>query len=524
MYNLGMKEVLKDKVEKYIQKYKYNTILTVIIFILFLICGYSNKNIKYDLYINDAQLNITHELIEKEGKIYIYTEDITNNFKDNITYDKLSGNYIITTYDSLKKIKKDNEEYVVKDEQEIYLNLIKVMKDINKTVIISKDKIYITDSEYIAGTIVKNRTELYDRLNNKVIGILDHKSQVKIQIDENLKNKDKEIVNVIVNKNNYGYILKENVEYKYEDIQSEEQYNKKVIVKAELKLSQNTNVQKVDGICFNMYRLSAVDDLTKLDYNINGVTKSKVYVTINNGQKFSNFDSDITSSMLNSHTNRYEIIKKIIKIAKDYAGVNIDFGNLKLTDKENYTQFIKELAALLHAEDKKIMVNIPSTNYIDVQSISKTANYIIIQPYMQRSLASKTSGPISSIGYVKNTIESIINSGVETNKIILEIPTYSILWTERKSTVINAEYYSMNSAKLYLKANNLKTSLDNSSGQNYINYTKGITTYKMWLEDEASVIKKVELVNEYGLGGVSVYKSGMETKNVYNIIQTNIEK
>lgn len=519
-----MKEVLKDRVEKYIGKYKYNTILTVIIFILFLICGYSNRNVKYELYLDDVQLNINRELIAKENKIYIHTEDVTNYFKDNITYDKLSGNYIITTYDSLKKIKKDNEEYVVKCEQEIYLNLIKIMEDIDKTVVISKDKIYITDSEYIAGTIVKNRTELYDKLNNKVIGILDDKSQVKIQIDEKLKNKDEKFISVLVNSDNYGYILKENVEYKYEDIQIEEQYNKRIIVKTELKLSQNTNVQKVDGICFNMYRLSAVNDLAKLDYNISNVTKSKIYVTINNGQRSSNFDSGITSSMLNSHTNRYEIIKKITKIAQEYAGVNIDFGNLKLTDKENYTQFIKELAALLHAENKKIMVNIPSTNYIDVKGVSKVVDYIIIQPYMQRSLASKTSGPISSISYVKNTIETIVGNCVEANKIILEIPTYSILWTERRSTVINAEYYSMNSAKLYLKANNLKTTLDNVSGQNYINYTKGITTYKMWLEDESSMIKKVQLVNEYGLGGVSVYKSGMETKNVYDIIQKNIEK
>jgi len=56
MYNLGMKNVVENKVNIWVKKYKYNTILTLIIFILFLFFGYSSGN--YKLYINDNQVKL----------------------------------------------------------------------------------------------------------------------------------------------------------------------------------------------------------------------------------------------------------------------------------------------------------------------------------------------------------------------------------------------------------------------------------------------------------------------------------
>ena len=76
----------------------------------------------------------------------------------------------------------------------------------------------------------------------------------------------------------------------------------------------------------------------------------------------------------------------------------------------------------------------------------------------------------------------------------------------------------MNLSREYIKQNNIQTSQDKNSSQNYISYTKGITTYKMWLEDEYSIEQKLNLVNKYGLAGVSVYKSGMELDGIYNVI------
>lgn len=521
MYNLGMKNVIENNVKEIINKYKYSTLLTLIIFILFLLFGYSN-NMKYQVYLNNKKVEFTHGIYNENNEQYIHIEDLIQVFKDNVYDDKISGKLIITTYDNLKKIDKNDKNYILKKENITYFNLKKVMLEIYDNVVLSKDKIYVSDSVYIDGITVNNRVELYDVVDGKVITLLQKSSKIKVEVNS-LSEQDSKIINVLVDNKYYGYMLKNNVNYEYLENKVEEEKEKVVIVKADSKLENTTDIKKVDIVSINMFRLASPTTLSKLEYTNNIPDNVKVLATVNNGQKSSNFDADITTNMLNSESNRYTIIQKIVHNTKQLAGVNIDFANFKVSDKEKFTQFIKELAAVMHANNKIVVVNIPSNNYIDIEKISQCANYVIIQPYFERSTASKTSGPISSLNYVENVIKTILDKNIDEDKVILEIPAYSILWTERRGTVINAEVYNMKAMQLYINANNIQTNLDKSSGQNYINYTKGITTYKMWLEDEYSIIQKTKLANKYNLGGVSIFKSGMEIKNMYVGIIENIK-
>ena len=75
----------------------------------------------------------------------------------------------------------------------------------------------------------------------------------------------------------------------------------------------------------------------------------------------------------------------------------------------------------------------------------------------------------------------------------------------------------------YIKLNNIDI-LKDSYNQKYISFVKGITSYKMWIEDVDSVKKKAELVNSYNLRGISVYKSGMELKEIYKTIKKVLGK
>ena len=313
-------------------------------------------------------------------------------------------------------------------------------------------------------------------------------------------------------------MLKENIEYKYQKQEAINTNEKVVLVKAEDRLLSSTDIEYIDMVTIDMYRLSGISNITKIQ-NYNNIAKNvSVFATFNNGQKSANYDSDITTGMLNSYINRECIIQSLVKGINKFAGVNIDFGSMKISDKDNFTQFIKELTAVLHAANKQIIITVSSTQYIDVEKIFKFVDYIVIKPYDARTMASKTSGPISSLIYVEDKIKQVLEKNIDTNKIILEIPMYSILWTERQGTVINAELYTMNAIQSYLTANDLEVKLDKNSGQNYINYTKGITSYKMWLEDKYSVTEKSKLVNKYELAGICLYKSGMELKEIYKDI------
>lgn len=522
-----MKNIVENKVNILVEKYKYNTILTLIICILFFALRYSGVRADYKLYIDDKQAGIDLDICEYDGKHYIYIDDLVELFSDNVYYDKISGKIIITTYDNIIKFNKNDEKYNLKRDNNIYLDLKQIVEDINKEMVVSNNNIYISTNNYIDANVKNNRTELYDIVSNNVITLIDKSDAVKLIIDDNSKQETSKIVKAVVEKENleyYGYVLKENVDYQYVNSDAIEKNDKVLLVKADNKLMSSTDIQNITMAAINMYRLSGVNSLLKLDFADNIPEHIDAFATINNGYTSANFDSDITVRMLNSEKNREEIIQKLLSNVKNMNGVCIDFGGLKSSDKMNFTQFIKELAAILHTSDKKLIVNVSNTQYMDVAQILKFVDYIVIQPYTARTINSKTSGPISSISYVEKYIKEILVQDVDSKKIILELPAYSILWTERKGTVINAEKYDMATAKEYISMNELQVLYDSTSGQNYINYNKGITTYKMWLEDKLSATEKAKLAVKYNLAGVSVYRSGMELKEIYGSISNELNK
>ena len=76
----------------------------------------------------------------------------------------------------------------------------------------------------------------------------------------------------------------------------------------------------------------------------------------------------------------------------------------------------------------------------------------------------------------------------------------------------------MKAIKEYVKANNITAILDNASGQNYFEYTKGSNTYKMWMEDETSIKEKVHGTIDSKLDGKTIVKEIYVKNKIYNIV------
>ena len=218
----------------------------------------------------------------------------------------------------------------------------------------------------------------------------------------------------------------------------------------------------------------------------------------------------------------------MLKIAKEnnLDGINIDFESMKEEDKLVYTQFIRELAPIFRNEGIKVSVDMYFVNYIDRKGIGAASDYVILMGYDQRGGWSSESGSISEISWVEKNIESLINSSnIPAEKIILGVPFYTRLWTEKAgSNKPTTKVYDMNDCQDFLKTNKLTASLDEKSGQNYAEYTKGSVTYKLWLEDVDSMKKRVEIVNKYNLHGISGWQKGLETDNVWKAINDTIKK
>ena len=59
---------------------------------------------------------------------------------------------------------------------------------------------------------------------------------------------------------------------------------------------------------------------------------------------------------------------------------------------------------------------------------------------------------------------------------------------------------------------------DDVTAQNYAEYERDGSTYKVWLEDDASITAKMQAIQSYNIAGIAGWKLGLQNNSVWPII------
>ncbi len=515
-------------IEKINNSYIYVVILAVYVIVTLGISMLITKpnNKETNIIVNGETLNLKNGVVNIKGTRYITRKDIEENFFEHVFYDKISRTLIITTWDEKIKIKK-GDTGTIEYEAETAYSIKNLAEKLGYEYIedAKTNDVYIYNYTEQDVKIKKNRVEVYSLENKCVVGVVEKKDKITLLETEAVykESKDKLLTVKITDKDGKSYIArisKDKVEYipKVKDLIKTDK-DMIVITHVENKVASTTDLTKVDALAIEMLQLNSSNKLTTKKYTLPDAKDVDVYAVIDNGYKSTGFDTNIITDLVHSDKNKEIVAEQVIDFVmeNELAGIVIDFKKFKKSDKDLLEQYIKELAVLMHANNKKILVKMQAIDSYNIIDIEYFVDQIILQAYGTRTVASKTAGSHSSIIYIMEMMDEIEKNVLDRKKIILEIPTYSILWTERGGTIINAEEYSMQAVNEYLKENNITPEFNKASGQNYVSYTKGIITYKMWLEDEFSIGKKMGMAYYQEFAGICIYKSGEELKSIYSI-------
>lgn len=77
----------------------------------------------------------------------------------------------------------------------------------------------------------------------------------------------------------------------------------------------------------------------------------------------------------------------------------------------------------------------------------------------------------------------------------------------------------MSGAESMVRANDATPKWDDTTGQYYAEFKSSGATYKIWLEEETSLQKKLEVVTENQTAGVAFWKMGFERAVTWTTIQ-----
>ncbi len=544
---------------KELKKYIVIVILIAVNLLMFTNINYGvdyKNGINSNLVIFGNNIKTDYSPFVENGGIYVSVDTISKIIDENIFYDKVATKIIITTYMDVLKFKIDenkmskNMEYtdtattakLIDGQPYLDINMVKDIYNIKVAYNERTNTITIDKKDTSDIPIKYNKVYVYSDLNTNsdVLQILNKDNTVTVYT-ESLNHV--RWYKVKTDSGIVGYISKNNVDVVIDDT-SDEIVQENSTDNSTGKLSMfwqygsDLNVlgsQKIDGINVvspTWYELKNSNGEISSKYSRDYYNKAKslgykLWPIITNGIDSASYSAADTSAMVNSEYNREQFIKNLLQICKNDGidGINIDFEAMKTEDEYLYTQFIRELAPILRRNNISVSVDMYFVAYIDRKGVGAAADYVVLMGYDQRGAWSTEPGSISEVSWVEKNINSLINdSNIPSNKIILGVPFYTRLWTikagENKPTT---KVYTMEDCVDFLKDNNLTPVWDEDAGQNYVEMTQGDLTYKLWIEDKESIKKRVETVNKFNLAGITGWRKGFETNDIWNVIKENLK-
>ena len=243
------------------------------------------------------------------------------------------------------------------------------------------------------------------------------------------------------------------------------------------------------------------------------------------------FNAELTSKLLRNPEGQKKAIQNILGLCREYEldGINLDFENIADEDRDRLTHFAADISAALHKENKMVSIDVTAPSEMrfwshcyDRKALSSYVDYVILMAYDEYSPFSEKAGSVASLPWVEKGIEAVLAEGVPQDKLVLGMPLYMRIWSESRND-IHAKTLRMPAAEALILEKGIVPVWLPDAGQYYFEYTEGGIRYRVWQENARSVALKSALVSRYNLAGGALWKSGVETPDVWEVLSAALK-
>jgi spore germination protein YaaH len=154
---------------------------------------------------------------------------------------------------------------------------------------------------------------------------------------------------------------------------------------------------------------------------------------------------------------------------------------------------------------------------------------MMVMAYDEHWASSPKSGSVASLPWVETSLLRIMEEdGVPASKLILSMPLYTRIWTEKTGedgkVEVSSKAVGMEAIRTLLAEKKLTPVLDKAAGQNYVEYTENGELKRIWIEDEVSMQARVALARKYDLAGVATWQRAFQTPSTWTTIDNELTK
>lgn len=208
----------------------------------------------------------------------------------------------------------------------------------------------------------------------------------------------------------------------------------------------------------------------------------------------------------------------------DFSGVDIDYEELRATDRAAFTAFVARLADALHANGKRLSVDVfakttdagydERNRAQDYAALGRAADQVRLMAYDYHWQTS-APGPIAPEGWVRDVL-TYAASQIPRSKIVLGVPMYGYDWVGHNAVPVTwVQAYGRS------REFGVPVEWDGFSESPHFSYTDATgQRHEVWFENAYSASIKFTQARQFGIGGVYLWLFGTEDDLVWSKLDT----
>lgn len=256
------------------------------------------------------------------------------------------------------------------------------------------------------------------------------------------------------------------------------------------------------------------------------------------------FDQAELHELLSDDAARARIASDLVEICRrnGYQGIQIDFENLSIHDRDAFTGFYREVAKALHGAGRTVSIAVvhrpdelagPTAYHewlmdswrggYDLKAIADAGDFVSVMTYSQHTRRTPP-GPNASLPWAEDVVKYFLRF-MPAEKLSLGIPVGAQHWYtsyEERITPELARSYSQQLSHDWamgiLERNGGRPIWDDQHQVSYGFYPRGGTFEWIFFEDARSFRSKLDLMNRHRLRGFSVWVLGPEDPAIWEAL------
>ncbi len=246
-----------------------------------------------------------------------------------------------------------------------------------------------------------------------------------------------------------------------------------------------------------------------------------------------NVDPGVAHAILADPARRAALSANLVNeaLSRGFAGWQIDFEQVPWTDKDLLTALVRDCARAFRPAGLSLSIAViprlegddAATGVMldyyhawsgayDFQALARSADFLSFMTYDEHNGVTPP-GPVSGIPWMRQALDFSLR-GVPPEKVTMGLPTYYHDWTGIGRLTSSSAADALTLAQTY----GATPAFDANEDEMHFGYNAYGVHHELWYESADTLRRKLPILYEYGLKGISVWRLGFEDPSFWNLI------